>query len=93
LSAEANNIALLEDRIHKVAGLIQSLQKDKASLAQKLQKAESEREALQGARAAAAQQEEENHRLKQQLDRFEQERQDLRSRVQRMIDMVGSLDH
>lgn len=88
-----NNIALLEEKIHKVTGLIQSLQKEKASLAQKLQKSEADREALQSARSAAAAQEEENRRLRQQLDRFEQERQDLRSRVQRMLDMVGGLDH
>ena len=93
MSADTNNISLLEEKIHKVTGLIQSLQKEKASLAQKLQKSETDREALQSARTTAAAHEEENRRLRQQVDRFEQERQDLRSRVQRMLDMVGNLDH
>jgi predicted nuclease with TOPRIM domain len=92
LPAELNNLALLEDKIQKVTGLIQTLQKEKITLVQRLQKAEAEREALQKHQHAAAQQEEENRRLRQQLDRLEQERQDLRVRVQRILDLVGSVE-
>lgn len=92
MPAELNNLALLEDKIQKVTGLIQTLQKEKHALVQRLQKAEAEREALQKHQHAAAQQEEENRRLRQQLDRLEQERQDLRVRVQRILDLVGSVE-
>ncbi len=92
MSAQMNNFTLLEQKIRKVTDLIQSLQKERSTLAQKLEKSATELEALHHRQQSAKAHEEENHRLRREVLRFETEREELRSRVQRMLDMVGDLE-
>lgn len=93
MSGELNNITLLEEKVRKVTDLIQSLQKERSTLAQRLQKVEAEKDALQKHQQVSVAREEENRRLRHQLEKLEVERQDLRSRVQRMLDLVSGIDH
>ncbi len=79
-----NNFTLLEQKIRKVTDLIQSLQKERSTLAQKLETSETEVEALHQRQQTARTHQEENQRLRREVQRFETEREELRSRVQRM---------
>jgi predicted nucleotide-binding protein (sugar kinase/HSP70/actin superfamily) len=54
---------------------------------------EAEKDALQKHQQVSVAREEENRRLRHQLEKLEVERQDLRSRVQRMLDLVSGIDH
>ncbi len=92
MSGELNNITLLEEKVRKVTDLIQSLQKERSTLSQRLEKVEAEKDALQKHQQVSAAREEENRRLRHQLEKLEVERQDLRSRVQRMLDLVSGID-
>lgn len=92
MSAQMNNFTLLEQKIRKVTDLIQSLQKERSTLAQRLEKSETALEKLHQRQQIAGAHEEENQRLRTEVQRFETEREELRSRVQRMLEMVGDLD-
>jgi chromosome segregation ATPase len=86
------NLDLLEERVRRVTELVRSLRRENAELQTQLRASE-ERTRKTGETLASLQEEKRRgEELSRQLRLLQEERQEIRGRVSRMLEAVASLD-
>ncbi len=92
MASEMDNLELLEERVRRVAEVIRSLRHENSQLQAQIKEAQ-DRVRKSGETIAALQ--EENRRgdeLSRQLRLLQEERQEIRGRVSRMLETFSSID-
>lgn len=92
MASEMDNLELLEDRVRRVTEVIRGLRQENAQLAAQVKEAQ---DRLRKSNETIAALQEENRRgdeLSRQLRLLQEERQEIRGRVSRMLETFSSID-
>jgi chromosome segregation ATPase len=89
---DLNQIDLLEQRIIKATELIRSLRRERDKARAELGEATSSLDELKGAAAAGQRDRRELDEAAQQIEVLNQERQTVRGRVEKMLELMSCLD-
>jgi len=92
LASEMENLELLEERVRRVTEVIRGMRQENVQILAQLKESQ---ERIQKLNETVAALQEENHRgdeLSRQLRLLQEERQEIRGRVSRMLETFSSID-
>lgn len=86
------NLDLLEDRVRRIAELVRSLRHDNEELRDRLREAEARLKSSAEATATWQEERKRSEEVARQLRLLQEERQEIRGRVSKMLETFSSID-